>query len=63
MWLRYGVDRDNKLVAIEDVPSGKNQANVLTVEAAAKALSYESLQAHAGDTCYPIIKKRTAHQK
>ncbi len=23
MWLRYGVDQDNKLVVIEDVPSRK----------------------------------------
>ena len=23
MWLKYGIDADNLLVAIEDVPSGK----------------------------------------
>lgn len=23
MWLRYGADQNNQLVAIEDVPSGK----------------------------------------
>lgn len=60
MWLRYGVDRDNKLVAIEDVPSGKTKLMCPYCGSsliAKKGTVKEHHFAHVGDTCYPIIKR------
>ncbi len=63
MWLRYGVDRDNKLVAIEDVPSSKT--NLICPYCgssliAKKGRVKEHHFAHVSDTCYPVIKREAS---
>ncbi|MDV2997800.1 MAG: hypothetical protein N4J56_007505 [Chroococcidiopsis sp. SAG 2025] len=58
MWLRYGLEQNNQLVAIEDVPSGKINlvcpycGNELVAK---KGLVQEHHFAHASDTCYMVI--------
>lgn len=60
MWLRYGVDKENKLVAIEQVKSGKTNlirpycGSSLIVK---KGKVKEHHFAHAGNTCYLVIKR------
>ena len=61
MWLRYGVDRDNKLVAIEDVPSGKTKlmcpycgSSLIAKKSSVKEYHF----AHIDDICYSVIKRK-----
>ena len=54
MWLRYGVDEENTLVAIEDVPSGKTSLlcpYCQSVLIAKKGRIKEHHFAHTGETC------------
>lgn len=60
MWLRYGADRDNKLVAIEQVKSGKTElycpywrSSLIAKKGSVKEHHF----AHVSDTCYPVIKR------
>ena len=60
IWLNYGVDADNKLVAIEDVASGKTSlicpycGRALSAK---KGLIKEHHFAHSGETCNLVIKR------
>lgn len=60
MWLRYGLEQNHQLVAIEDVSSGKTNlvcpycGNELVAK---KGLVKEHHFAHASDTCYMVIKR------
>jgi hypothetical protein len=60
MWLRYGVDTENKLVEVENVPSGKTN---LICPYCSKALIAKKGRikehhfAHDGETCNLIIKR------
>lgn len=54
MWLRYGVDQENTLVAIEDVSSGKTPLKCPYCQSgltAKKGRIKEHHFAHAGETC------------
>ncbi len=60
MWLNYGVDADNKLVAIEDV--GRGKSNLICPYCgkaliAKKGRIKEPHFAHDGETCNLIIKR------
>ena len=60
MWLKYGVNQDNNLVAIEDSPKGKTQLKCpycggeLTAK---KGRIKEHHFAHSGDTCSQVVDK------
>ena len=60
MWLRYGVDAENKLVEVENVPSGRTN---LICPYCGKALIAKKGRikeyhfAHAGETCYLVFKR------
>ncbi|MBE9224043.1 GIY-YIG nuclease family protein [Phormidium sp. LEGE 05292] len=61
MWLKFGVDKNNTLVAISDVPSGKTNLRCpycggLLV--AKKGTIKEHHFAHSEETCYPVATKR-----
>lgn len=60
MWLNYGIDIDNKLVAIADVASGKTNLRCPycgRVLIAKKGKLKEHHFAHDGDSCNLIIKR------
>ena len=60
MWLKFGVNADNNLVAIEDVPSGKTDLTCLYCGGfltAKKGLVKAHHFAHTEETCYPVAKK------
>ena len=60
MWLRYGVDAENKLVEVENVPSGRTNlicpycASALIAK---KGKVKEHHFAHDGETCNLVIKR------
>ena len=60
MWLRYGVDAENKLVEVENVPSGRTNlicpycASTLIAK---KGKIKEHHFAHSGETCNLVIKR------
>lgn len=60
MWLRYGVDADNSLVGIEDVPKGKSKLKCpycgggLTAK---KGKIKEHHFAHTEETCHQVAKR------
>lgn len=61
MWLKFGVDKNNTLVAISDVSSGKTNLRCpycggLLV--AKKGTIKEHHFAHSEETCYPVATKR-----
>lgn len=61
MWLKFGVDKNNTLVAISDVPSGKTNLRCpycggLLV--AKKGTIKGHHFAHSEETCYPVATKR-----
>lgn len=61
MWLRYGIDAYNKLVAIADVPSGKTNLRCPycgKALIAKKGKVKEHHFAHEGDTCNLVIKRQ-----
>jgi len=54
MWLKYGIDAENTLIAIEDVPSGKTSVKCPYCEGgltAKKGKIKEHHFAHTGETC------------
>ena len=54
MWLKYGIDAENALIAIEDVPSGKTSVKCPYCEGgltAKKGKIKEHHFAHTGETC------------
>jgi hypothetical protein len=60
MWLKFGVDADSQLVAIEDAPSGKTNltcpycgGGLTAKKGRVKAHHF----AHAEETCYPVAKR------
>ena len=60
MWLRYGVDPENKLVEVENVPSGKT--NLICPYCgraliAKKGKVKEHHFAHDGETCNLVFKR------
>ncbi len=60
MWLNYGIDIDNKLVAIADVKSGKTHLRCPycgKALIAKKGKVKEHHFAHEGDTCNLVIKR------
>jgi hypothetical protein len=62
MWLKYGVNENNALVTIEDVPSG-GKTNLTCVYCgggltAKKGKVKQHHFAHAEETCYPVAKKQ-----
>lgn len=60
MWLQYGVDEQDQLIAIGDVPSGKTQLSCpycgegLTAK---KGRIKEHHFAHTGETCRPVAQR------
>ncbi len=61
MWLKYGVNADNALVSVEDVPSGKTNLTCLYCGGgltAKKGKIKEHHFAHTGESCYPVAKKQ-----
>jgi len=60
MWLKFGVDADNNLVAIEDVPSGKTDLTCIYCGGfltAKKGKIKAHHFAHTEETCYPIANR------
>jgi T5orf172 domain/Competence protein CoiA-like family len=60
MWLRYGVDAENKLVEVENVPSGRTNLRCpycASALIAKKGKIKEHHFAHDGETCNLIIKR------
>ncbi len=60
MWLRYGVDAENKLVEVENVPSGRTNLRCpycASALIAKKGKVKEHHFAHDGETCNLIIKR------
>lgn len=62
MWLKFGVDKTNTLVAISDIRSGKTNLRCpycggLLV--ALKGTIKEHHFAHSEETCYPVATKRS----
>lgn len=60
MWLRYGVDAENKLVEVENVPSGRTNLRCpycASALIAKKGKIKEHHFAHAGATCNLVIKR------
>ena len=61
MWLKYGVNENNALVGIEDVPSGKTNLTCLYCGGALTAKKGKIKEhhfAHTGESCYPVAKKQ-----
>ncbi|MBD2303052.1 GIY-YIG nuclease family protein [Nostoc sp. FACHB-190] len=60
MWLKYGVDKDEILVCIEDVPSGKTLLKCPYCQGsliAKKGKVKEHHFAHNEETCHPVAKR------
>lgn len=61
MWLKFGVDKNNILVAISDIPSGKTSLRCPYCGGflvAKKGTIKEHHFAHSNETCYPVATKR-----
>ena len=60
MWLKFGVNSDNALISVEDVPKGKTQLTCLYCGGgltAKKGKIKEHHFAHTGETCRPVANR------